>query len=207
MQAAVTFLGSRRNESTEKQIDRVALWAAPLLGGGAGVSMKLQLANLRGDYEAVASAYRELLRQPGLKGSGTSTEASLLNDLAFVLGHHLGRGDKARCKEALDHCNRAIEILGERSELLDTRAMVHFAAGDKDRARIDMTKALEDRSPGRQAKMHFHMAIIQKLYANPQAVAEQFRLAIDEGLKIGQLSKREAKVFNELSGRLPSRDK
>ena len=212
VQAAVTFLGSRRNESTEKQIDRVALWAAPLLGGGAGVSMKLQLANLRGDYEAVALAYREILRErPGLKGSGTSTEASILNDLGFVLGHRLGRGNKARYDEALAYSNQAIDILGERSELLDTRAMIYLAAPVSDDkiglAIADMTKALADHLPGRQASLHFHMAMIQKLAGNSQPAIEQLRLAIKDGLKIGQLSKREAKVFNELSGRLPSRGK
>lgn len=207
VQAAVTFLGSRRNESTEKQIDRVAQWAAPLLAGNTGVATKLRLADVRGDYEAVAQAIRENLRQPGLRGSGTSAEASTLNNLAFVLGHRLGRGNKARCDEALGYCEQAIKILGERSELLDTRAMIRLAAGDVERARIDMTNALKDHLPGRRATMHFHMAMIQQLLGNPRAAAVELQTAIDEGLKIGQLSKREAKAFNELSGRLPSRGK
>lgn len=209
LQTALSFLGSRRNESTKPQIDRVAKWAAPLLDGDSSVVVRRALADARGDYEAVAQAYREILNQPSLKGSGTSAEAGYLNDLAFVLGHRLGHGNKARCDEALRYSNQAIEILGERRELLDTRAMIHLAApgGRVDQALRDMEKALKDRLPGRQASMHFHMAMIQKSAGNPKLAVEQLRLAIDEGLKIGQLSTREAKVFNELSGRLPSRDK
>jgi tetratricopeptide (TPR) repeat protein len=202
MQVALTTLTSRRNESTKPQIDRVAQWAAPLLEGETGTALKIALADMKGDYKTVVQVYREVLKQPGLKGSGSPNEANILNNLAFTLGHRLGRGDKIRLDEALRHCNQAIKILGERSQLLDTRAMIHFAAGQKDLAHTDMTKALKDHVPSGQATMHFHMALIESAMGNSKAAARELRTAIDAGLKVGQLSSRDAKSFQDMSRRL-----
>ncbi|MCH8048376.1 MAG: hypothetical protein IID44_32170, partial [Planctomycetes bacterium] len=204
LQVALAAIGGRRNESTSEQIDRVAQWAAPLLEGDAGIALKIALANLRDDYKAVVQAYREVLKRPGLKGSGSPDEANILNNLAFILGHRLGPGDKIRLDEALGYCDQAIKILGERSQLLDTRAMIHFAAGRKDQAHTDMTKALKDHVPGGQTMMHFHMATIEHAMGNPKAAAAELRAAIDAGLKVGQLSSNDAKRFGDLSRRLLS---
>ncbi|MCH8924491.1 MAG: hypothetical protein IIA67_15245, partial [Planctomycetes bacterium] len=197
MQVAVTTLNNRRDQITKPQIDRLAQWAGPLLDGDAGIALKIALAELRGDYATVEQSYREILRRPGAKG--TPQEASIMNNLAFTLGYRLGRGDEERFKEALGYCDRAIKILGERSELLDTRATIYFAAGKNDLAYADMTKALKDRVPGGQATQHFHMAMIEHARKNPSAAATELRAAIDAGLKVGQLSSGDAKAFQDLS--------
>ena len=126
-------------------------------------------------------------------------DASLLNNLAFILGHRLGRGNRIRLDEALGYCNQAIKVLGEQGQLLDTRAMIHLAGGDENLAHTDMTKALKDHVPGGQPSLHFHMAMIEHAMRNRKAAARELRTAIDAGLKIGQLSSSDAKVFQDLS--------
>ena len=65
-----------------------------------------------------------------------------------------------------------------------------------------MTTALGDHVPGGQANQHFHMAMNEDAMGNRAAAASQLQTAIDNGLKIGQLAKGDAKALEDLSGRL-----
>ena len=67
------------------------------------------------------------------------------------------------------------------------------------------TEALGDHVPGGNSIRHFHMAMIENALGNRAAAAAQFRTAIDNGLKIGQLpqgDQGDAQAFRDLSRRL-----
>jgi Flp pilus assembly protein TadD len=97
----------------------------------------------------------------------------------------------------------ALELMGPRPELLDTRAMVHMALNDSQKAIADLEKALTLDTP--TAGRYFHLARAYHMAKNPDAAMRAFRKAKELGLDRGKLHPIErtacGKLFDELDRR------
>jgi Tfp pilus assembly protein PilF len=137
--------------------------------------MVLHLANLydkRGQYDKAAESYREVLkREPN--------NVVALNNLAWLLAH---RSEEAR--EALEFIDRAVNGMGRRADLLDTRGLVHLALKDTKKAVADLKDATnEGATPARL----FHLARAHHEERDPKRAREALRQAKDKGLQVAEL--------------------
>ena len=108
--------------------------------------LRMHLADLydmRGRYSEGEALYREVLaKEPN--------NAIALNNLAWLLSQHHGRGE-----EALALIATAVQGYGRRSELLDTRAMVLLKMGRTEEALADLREVAADNPT---APRLFHLA-------------------------------------------------
>ncbi len=129
------------------QRDRVEAWLKNAIEKNPKVVvLKMHLADLydlRGDYVAAANEYREVLKdEPG--------NVVALNNLAFLLSQQTGQG-----REALTYIETAVNGIGRRADLLDTRGSVELALGQTQTALADFTEAVNDAPTGTRL---FHLA-------------------------------------------------
>lgn len=112
------------------------------------VVLMMHLADLydkRGQYDLAIEQYKGILdAQPN--------NIVALNNLAWMLAMRSGDA-----KAALAHIDRAIEGMGRRSDLLDTRAMVYLALREPSKAIEDLREALQD-SPTPARRYHLARA-------------------------------------------------
>ena len=103
------------------------------------VVLKMHLADLydlRGEYDKAAAEYREVLKdEPG--------NVVALNNLAWLLSQQTGQG-----REALQYIEAAVNGIGRRADLLDTRGSVELALGQTQAALADFTEAVNDAPTG-----------------------------------------------------------
>ena len=106
--------------------------------------LSADLMNWRGDYRASSETYRDLINRD-------KNNVIALNNLAVLLAQTGGNHN-----EALRLIERAIEIGGPMDALLDTRGLVHLAAGHSDLAVVDFERALLENE---NAERCFHVAV------------------------------------------------
>ena len=101
------------------------------------------LNDLRGDYAKAEELYREILKdEPG--------NVVALNNLAWLLAQKTGEGAEAlQCVEA------AVNGIGRRADLLDTRGTVRLSLGQNAAALADFADAVSDTPT---AARLFHLA-------------------------------------------------
>src|SRR5207302_2010825 len=121
------------------------------------VNLLVQLGDvldLAGSYEQAETEYREALKlEPN--------NVMVLNNLAWLLALRTQHGE-----EALTLINRAIENVGPRGELLDTRSVVYLTLGKATEARADAEETLKEAAT---ATRYFHLARIQHAANNRDA--------------------------------------
>ena len=109
------------------------------------VVLKMHLADLydlRGDYPKAEDEYREMLKdEPG--------NVVALNNLAWLLSQQTGQG-----AEALQYIEAAVNGIGRRADLLDTRGSVGLAWARRS-GLADFTEAVNDAPTGTRL---FHLA-------------------------------------------------
>jgi tetratricopeptide (TPR) repeat protein len=126
------------------------------------------LHDLRGRFADAEQVYRRILgRDP--------RNIVALNNLAWLLAQRADNG-----KEALPLIERAIDVLGPRPELLDTRAIAYLALKQGDLAVRDVERALADTpTPTR----YFHLARAQRQANNRDAAIAALKKARASGLE------------------------
>jgi tetratricopeptide (TPR) repeat protein len=142
------------------------------------------LLQLQGKLNDAEGEYRHVLDQD-------RQNVRALNNLAWLLAQKPDKGS-----EALDLINRAIEVAGPRSDLLDTRALVHLALNEGAAAIADLQTAIADTPSGFR---YFHLARAQLLAHNREAAEEAFRQATSSGLEPEQLHPAERIVYREMA--------
>jgi Tfp pilus assembly protein PilF len=140
----------RAMPTADKERDRVEGWLKDAIAKNPKITvLKLHLADLydlRGDYVKAADAYREVLKEePG--------NIVALNNLAWLLSQQTGQG-----REALQYIEAAVNGIGRRADLLDTRGSVELKLGDTQAALADFTEAVSDSPTGPRL---FHLARAQ----------------------------------------------
>lgn len=182
--AVLTSAGSTPDDLKRFQ----SLLEASRGGSAAAEGLELAVADLcswRGDYPAAEKAYREVLRKNG-------RHVAAMNNLAIVLGMGQRRHD-----EALRLIEGAIEAVGPVGALLDTRGLLHLAAGRAQEARKDFDRAIDDDRNAPDRHLHLAMALsrLGDAKAAKAALAEAERLGLSES----QLHPLERSAMRELS--------
>jgi len=183
--AAVVVL--RSCGATAAQYDRVEGWLKAALAKDAkSIVLRLHLANvmeMRGRYPEVIAAYGVVLEHD-------PQNVAALNNRAWMMAQ---LGD--RVGEALPLIHRAIELMGPRPDLLDTRAVVQMKLNRADLAIGDLERVTAE-APS--ATRWFHLACACKLAHRHEAALLAFRQARDLGLRLNQLHPLERDAWGPL---------
>jgi tetratricopeptide (TPR) repeat protein len=147
-------------------------------------SLSLQLADLLELRDDAEAEYRRVLEQD-------SRNVRALNNLAWLLAQKSDKGS-----EALALINRAIEVAGPKSDLLDTRAVAYLALSESAAALADLQTAIADSPSGFR---YFHLARAHFLAHNREAAQEAFHQATSSGLEPEQLHPAERLVYREMA--------
>jgi tetratricopeptide (TPR) repeat protein len=146
------------------------------------------LADLEGDFAAAEGLYRQVLgRDP------RNVEA--LNNLAWQLAFREGGQE-----EALRLADQAVEILGPRPEVLDTRALASLACGQTDKAITDLLDAIRPSTDRKTlAAIQFHLAQAYQTAGKADEAKEAFQRARAAGLGESDLHPRERSRWEKLA--------
>jgi tetratricopeptide (TPR) repeat protein len=182
LEAVAVAPGDRRQE------ERVDRWLTAALAKNPGSpQLTAALGHLRSlqgrDHEA-ERIYREALRRD-------SRDAVALNALAWLLALRGGRG-----AEALDLVQRAFQVIGPHSDLLDTQAVAHLSLGQGERA-VSILQDVVTEDPSRAAS-YFHLAQAHETLKDHQAAAQALRRAQAAGLKVSDLHPLEHPAYERL---------
>lgn len=188
-----------RNQSKEtladsKHFDLVKSWIDRALRDNPRsnrlLSLSAELHDIRREYPEAMEVYRQILDQNLVEGV---QQAIILNNLAYMMA--LSEGGKSSASEAMDFLNVAIDILGPRSDILDTRAVIHIAAEDYTSAISDLELAVTDKPT---ASKYFHKAIAHLRAGQNDNAAKVWAKALDMGLKREDVSQLEKGMFDEV---------
>ena len=184
----------RSREATPEELQQVQRWIqTALLRDPESADLLFQLGNashLAGNYADAESMYRRAIQ----KAAQPSLVMLASNELALLLALH-----RHETPEAIQLMNRAIEMNGPLSFLLDTRATVYLAEGDAATAIRDLELAIADTPT---ATNKFHLAQAQLLAGDPVAAAAAWRDSMSLGLHLKGIHPLERSVFEELNSKL-----
>ncbi len=190
-QAAVEVLTALA-EPTADQLAKVGGWVEDARRGATGgeqAEFARQLAyvrNLQGKFDDAIDLYRGL-------SAGDRPDASVLNNLAYLISAHGKRHD-----EALALLATAKKSAGPLPELLDTEATVLTARGSKDdlKAARDLLKQSMEGNP--TAVGQFHLAQLEEKAQDKRAAAAAWREAVRLKLKKADLHPLEWPAFRAM---------
>ncbi|HVS37046.1 MAG TPA: hypothetical protein VMS17_15910, partial [Gemmataceae bacterium] len=156
----------RAAPTADSQRDRVEGWLKDAIAKNPKTAvLKMHLADLydlRSDYLAAETEYREVLKdEPG--------NIVALNNLAWLLAQRTGQG-----REALEYIQAAVNGIGRRADLLDTRGSVELRLGDTQAALADFTEAVSDAPTGPRL---FHLARAQYEARDRESAAKTLQKA------------------------------
>lgn len=161
----------RNGNSTPKHFQLVHGWIdEALVQDPKNTTLKLSRAELlaiKHDYAGAEPIYRETLKSD-------PDNVIALNNLAWILAPRTEAAE-----EAMKCVDRAIEISGPTGELLDTRARIHIARGNYDRAIEDLHQALQQ---GQTSLRWFHLAIAQFKQLKKEESLKSFKEARARGI-------------------------
>jgi predicted Zn-dependent protease len=201
--ASVAVLRDKLNR-TEAELDRAETWlkgviqeqekaAANLKQNPKppGMVLWLHLADLydlRGQYAKAEKLLREVLtREPG--------NVIAMNNLAWMLAQQRSNG-----KEAEFFISKAVEAVGRRPDLLDTRGLVYLSQGRVAEALADLKEAVEDTpTPARL----FHLARAYHENKDERSAAATLERAKELNLTPDKLHPLELDNFRELKRTYP----
>lgn len=141
-----------------------------------------------GQYDGEEASYRQALALD----DGTRIDA--LNNLAYLLAVR-----NKDLPEAQSLIGKAIGLVGPRTSLLDSRAMVEFAAGRSDAALADLQTAVGD---GASPVHLFHLAQVRMSTGQLDDARVWFKRALASGLSENVLNRLETPAFDNLKTRL-----
>lgn len=156
------------------------------------VPLLLSLADLltmQDEYDQAEKLYREVLA----KTPGNLVAA---NNLAILLALH---PQKPRQREGLEAVNRALEKIGTGPSLIDTRAIVHLAAGKPQLALEDANRAVAMQPV---AGHQFHRAQAAAAVGNRELARSAWQQAKAAGLTLERLHPLERTAYKSLSAAL-----
>jgi tetratricopeptide (TPR) repeat protein len=189
-QACMVVLGGKPAESTREQL--VSLLQAALKKNRESTALAFTLGHIRTvqgrDKEAV-EIYRRALARNG-------RDATALNNLACLLAMQKG----GNAVEALELVERAYNIVGPHSALMDTKGVVLLCLGQSEEA-IRILKKVVEEEPAR-AVSHFHLAQAYHAAKKQVAAVRSLRKAQSLGLQPENLNPLErpahARLLREL---------
>ena len=140
---------------------------------------------MRGDFDAAIELYERSLEMGQLN---YQQEALVYNNMAYLMAL------QGKC-EARDLVDKAIELTGPISTLLDTRGMAYLACDQPQMAIADLRRTLLD---GDQPVFLYHLALAYDAGENEGQAREKLQGAVDEGLSLYDLLRPEQEQLNRL---------
>jgi len=187
--AAVAMIQSKTVDAAQFQrLDKIMTQAADK--ASRPVSLLLVLASLharQGQYDKTIADYREIFaKEP--------RSYLVMNNLAV----NLARANQ-NLDESLKLIDEALAICGPLPSVLDSRAVVHIARQEFDKAIEDATAAVKGEGTAQQ---FFHLAWAYSAAGKKAAAAAAFAEAIKKGLDPQKLDPREVPDYDRLKSEL-----
>jgi tetratricopeptide (TPR) repeat protein len=121
--------------------------------------------------------------------------ATALNNLAFILALQSKKPEDLQL--ALESVNKAIEITGTISDILDTRALVYMAGGQFEKATEDMRlSVMVSPTPSK----YYHLAMAELGAGNEAGARAAWQRAEAEGIapeKVSELERNQLQEFTK----------
>lgn len=179
-------------EATGQQIQTVAdLLNQAVQKEPTKMVLRLQLADLmdqRGKYDQAVTHLQEVV-----KDTNEPFNVVALNNLAWILANN------NNAEQALDYINKAINGLGRRAELLDTRGVIYLNLGKADQALADLKEANRDTT---SANRLFHLARAHYLARDKESAVKELtrarQLPLDQALNPAKLHPREQEICRRM---------
>lgn len=194
-EVGMNIVRAKRNEIGDKYDETIDGWLStarrddPLSINVAKAEASLR--DIEGRYEDAAAIYRKLLKNSDLTGGN---KAAVLNNLAYMIA--LGAAEPQSPNEADMLLQEAIDILGPRSDILDTRATIWIGRGEFQAAVDDMELAVTD---GPTASKYFHKAQAHMGLGQKTQALAAWEKAEDLGLTRESLGRLEADQYDKLA--------
>ncbi len=169
-------------------LERILLSIADKKGRPVPLLLVIGDLRMRARPQDAVEIYREVLKKD-------ANNLVALNNLALLLALQ-----KQNFAESLELVDRAIAIAGPVPAMLDTRAVVRAAGGQREEALADLDEAIRD-DP--QPPNYFHRALAFWQLGQQKAAGDAFREARKMGLKPEDLLLLERADYEELARNLP----
>lgn len=200
MNLGTAILNAGGGKAAPAQVERVKAWYSAAERADPGsLSVMLQTAqmhDLLGNPPESIKIYRNVLAKTDLD---VSQRGLILNNASFVSAIHGGDKD-----EALKWVEESLRLLGMRSEVLDTRGMIHYLRGEYPKAVEDLRTSVRG---GPTAVKNFHLALAEAAAGNISEAATALRDAETRGLVETDLSPPERELLAKLKASLPKPEK
>jgi tetratricopeptide (TPR) repeat protein len=192
LQAVSEVLHGQPRRIEPRHFERVSKWYDRVIADNPGsTSLLLQQADfliLAGNDAKAEQLFRDLLNHSDL----TTTERAIAqNDLAFVLATQ-----RKSLDEALRLVNEAGDMLGFRSDVLDTRGMIYLAMGRYADAANDFHEAVTVTKPS--AVKFLHLAFARDLAKDRDEARSALRKAKEAQLDSATLNRSEQAMYEQL---------
>ncbi len=158
------------------------------------LSLSAELFDIRREYPKAMEVYKKLLNDELVEGV---QRAVVLNNLSYMMA--LSEGNDSSTSEAMEFLHEAVGILGPRSDILDTRAVISIAAQDYSSAIADLDLAVTDKPT---ASKYFHKAIAHFRAGQTDNAAKAWTKALDFDLKREDVSQLEKGMYDEVRQKL-----
>ena len=145
----------------------------------------------RGELTAAETRYRQLLDRPDLDAFN---RAVVSINLAYLLALE-GNGE-----QALSLVRVALEQLGPIDDVLDTRAVVHLAVNEPQKAKQDLQGVISGGSDS--PEVYFHLAQAEHMLGSTEGARAALQRAIELGLSQGRVKPVERPRLTQLAREL-----
>jgi tetratricopeptide (TPR) repeat protein len=193
LQATLEVLHGQPKRVEPQHIKRVSKWYEQLLAENPGsVPLMMQHADfliLAGEDAKAEQLFRDLLGHSDLN---TTERAIAQNDLAFVLATQ-----RKNLDEALRLVNEAGDMMGFRSDLLDTRGMVYLAMGRYADAAQEFQEAVTVINPS--AVKYLHLGYSRLLAKDRDGARAGLHSAKEAQLDSKTLNRTEQDMYDQLN--------
>jgi Tfp pilus assembly protein PilF len=193
--ASVAVLRNMQNAGTPASREQILLIENHLKkaieADPKSVVLMLHLAELydqRGDWDQAEQMYRQVLRP-----ENEPKNIVALNNLAWLLAQR--SRDDAKKQEALERIETAINGIGRRADLIDTRGLVNLKLGKDSAALADFREAAADMPTPAHL---FHLASIHAKMRDKTSAFKIFKQAQEQGLQASVLHPVEHEDFQRL---------
>jgi tetratricopeptide (TPR) repeat protein len=150
------------------------------------LTQQASLLSARGEYQKAL----DLLNVVATASLNDNQRGLLANNRAYM-NVRLGKAE-----ESLEEINTAIDLLGPRVEVLDTRAMIHLSRGEHQKAIEDLKEATM--FPVKSGVYFFHLALAYQAADNRPAAKEALGLAKDMQFLGDDVAPNEREQFDKL---------
>jgi tetratricopeptide (TPR) repeat protein len=193
---ALEVLRKRRSEAPEKLDAEVTRMVRAALRDDPESARRLvfeaEMLEVQEKFEESIAAYNKLLARDDVP---KLVRATALNNLAFILALQSKKPEDLQL--ALESVNKAIEITGPISDILDTRALVYMAGGQFEKATEDMRlSVMVSPTPSK----YYHLAMAELGAGNEAGARAAWQRAEAEGIapeKVSELERNQLQEFTK----------